>query len=123
MLSGLPWWTTDVGGFSGGDITDPVMRELVVRWYQYGALCPIMRTHGDRDPKPMAPLPPTGKYFGEPGAYCTAPHGVAAGAPNEVSFKSSFLGGRGAFHFRFLYMFLFSDLRAFIQRSTVGPPL
>ena len=81
-----PRWTTDVGGFFNGDIRSAAFRELVVRWYQYGALCPILRTHGDRKngTAPMAPLPAVGPRFGEPGAACTAPGGHASGAPNEV---------------------------------------
>ena len=47
-LSGIPWWTTDIGGFHGGDIDDPNFRELLVRWFQYGVFCPIMRLHGVR---------------------------------------------------------------------------
>jgi hypothetical protein len=34
MMSGIPWWTTDVGGFTNGDIRSPYFQELVVRWYQ-----------------------------------------------------------------------------------------
>ena len=30
-LAGLPWWTTDIGGFHGGDPKDPEFRELLVR--------------------------------------------------------------------------------------------
>lgn len=47
-MSGLPYWTTDVGGFLGGDTNDPGYRELFVRWFQYGAFCPIFRVHGTR---------------------------------------------------------------------------
>jgi alpha-D-xyloside xylohydrolase len=47
-MSGIPWWTTDIGGFMGGEITSPVFRELIVRWYQYGVFCPLFRTHGAR---------------------------------------------------------------------------
>lgn len=47
-LSGIPWWTTDIGGFSGGDPEDPSFRELLIRWFQYGTFCPIMRLHGFR---------------------------------------------------------------------------
>lgn len=47
-LSGLPYWTTDIGGFQGGDPDDPAYRELFVRWFQYGTFCPIFRTHGNR---------------------------------------------------------------------------
>jgi alpha-D-xyloside xylohydrolase len=50
MLSGIPWWTTDIGGFHGGDPDDPAYRELLVRWFQYGAFCPLFRLHGFRGP-------------------------------------------------------------------------
>jgi alpha-D-xyloside xylohydrolase len=49
-LSGIPWWTTDIGGFRGGDPTDPAFQELVVRWFEYGAFCPLFRLHGHRLP-------------------------------------------------------------------------
>jgi alpha-D-xyloside xylohydrolase len=52
MMSGIPWWTTDIGGFYGGNIADPGFRELLVRWFQYGAFCPLFRLHGYREPKP-----------------------------------------------------------------------
>lgn len=83
MMSGLPWWTTDIGGFSGGDITSPEWRELAVRWYQYGAFCPVFRTHGDRAGH-APPLPPSGERWHEPAAQCTAPGGHASGASNEI---------------------------------------
>ena len=47
-ISGIPWWTTDIGGFSGGDIGSDYFRELIVRWFQYGVFCPIFRLHGVR---------------------------------------------------------------------------
>jgi alpha-D-xyloside xylohydrolase len=50
-IAGFPWWTTDIGGFHGGDASDPAYRELVVRWFQYGAFCPLFRLHGDREPR------------------------------------------------------------------------
>ena len=49
-MSGIPWWTTDVGGFHGGDPDDPLFRELVVRWFQYSVFCPVLRLHGHRHP-------------------------------------------------------------------------
>ncbi len=49
-LSGIPWWTTDIGGFRGGDPRTPSFRELIVRWFQYGVFCPLFRLHGVRDP-------------------------------------------------------------------------
>lgn len=50
-LAGIPWWTTDIGGFHGGDPDDEKFRELFVRWFQWGAFCPVMRLHGDREPR------------------------------------------------------------------------
>ncbi|HEY7199170.1 MAG TPA: glycoside hydrolase family 31 protein [Candidatus Dormibacteraeota bacterium] len=50
-LSGIPWWTTDIGGFEGGDVESPAFRELIVRWFQYGAFCPLFRLHGYREPR------------------------------------------------------------------------
>ena len=48
VMTGLPYWTTDIGGFGGGNTSDPGFRELVVRWFQWGAFCPLFRLHGDR---------------------------------------------------------------------------
>ncbi|KAF7555163.1 hypothetical protein G7Z17_g2384 [Cylindrodendrum hubeiense] len=50
-IAGLPWWTTDIGGFHGGDPDDEKFRELFVRWFQWGTFCPVMRLHGDREPR------------------------------------------------------------------------
>jgi alpha-D-xyloside xylohydrolase len=47
-LSGIPYWTTDIGGFFIGNPNDPAYRELFVRWFQYGTFCPIFRVHGTR---------------------------------------------------------------------------
>ncbi len=49
-LSGIPYWTTDIGGFVFGRPTDPAFRELFIRWFQYGTFNPILRVHGTRDP-------------------------------------------------------------------------
>lgn len=49
-LAGIPWWTTDIGGFHGGNPDDPEFRELFLRWFAYGTFCPVMRLHGDREP-------------------------------------------------------------------------
>ena len=47
-MCGIPWWNTDIGGFYGGDTTTEYYRELIVRWFQYGVFCPVMRVHGVR---------------------------------------------------------------------------
>lgn len=59
-LSGIPWWTTDIGGFFHGDPDSPYFRELLVRWFQYGVFCPICRLHGFREPARRYPLPSGG---------------------------------------------------------------
>ena len=70
-LAGIPWWTTDIGGFHGGDPNDPAFRELFVRWFQWGTFCPVMRLHGDREPRQP-------QYGTTGGAHC------CSGAANEV---------------------------------------
>jgi alpha-D-xyloside xylohydrolase len=47
-LSGIPYWTTDIGGFIIGNPDDPAYRELFIRWFEYGVFCPIFRLHGTR---------------------------------------------------------------------------
>jgi alpha-glucosidase/alpha-D-xyloside xylohydrolase len=42
-LSGLPYWGTDIGGFNP---TVEYTAELHVRWFQFGAFCPLFRAHG-----------------------------------------------------------------------------
>lgn len=59
-LSGIPWWTTDIGGFYGGDPDSPDFRELLVRWFQFGAFCPLFRLHGWREPAVRYPIPSGG---------------------------------------------------------------
>lgn len=70
-LAGIPWWTTDIGGFHGGDPNDPAFRELFVRWFQWGAFLPVMRLHGDREPK-------------QPQVGATGGAACLSGAANEV---------------------------------------
>lgn len=53
-MAGISHWTTDIGGFHGGDPADPAFRELLVRWFQWGAFLPVMRLHGDRYPTKKA---------------------------------------------------------------------
>ncbi|HXY04839.1 MAG TPA: TIM-barrel domain-containing protein [Terriglobales bacterium] len=42
-LSGIPYWGTDVGGFVP---TPEFTAELYLRWFQFGAFCPLFRCHG-----------------------------------------------------------------------------
>ena len=70
-LAGIPWWTTDIGGFHGGDVRDPAFHEVLVRWFEFGCFCPVMRLHGDREPH-QKPLGTTGGGR------------TPSGGPNEV---------------------------------------
>ncbi|MBR6762880.1 MAG: glycoside hydrolase family 31 protein [Clostridia bacterium] len=70
-IAGIPWWTTDIGGFHGGDARDEDFREIFTRWFEYGTFCPVMRLHGDREPH-TEPMGPTGGGV------------MASGGPNEV---------------------------------------
>ena len=72
-LAGIPWWTTDIGGFHGGNVNDPAFQELLVRWFQWGAYCPVMRLHGDREPR-TEPLTPGVAGGGQ----------LGSGGPNEI---------------------------------------
>jgi alpha-glucosidase/alpha-D-xyloside xylohydrolase len=42
-LTGIPYWGTDIGGFVP---TKEYTGELHVRWFQFGAFCPLFRSHG-----------------------------------------------------------------------------
>ena len=87
-LSGIPWWTSDIGGFRGGDPASSDFQQLIVRWFQFGAFCPIFRLHGHR-------LPNTGDFNG---------------AANEVwSF------GESAYQIIKKYMLLRERLRPYIM--------
>ncbi len=70
-MCGLPWWTTDIGGFLQGDPDSEQFRELIVRWFQFGAFCPIFRLHGYR-------LPYEDADYNDPTTFCSS------GGPNEV---------------------------------------
>jgi alpha-D-xyloside xylohydrolase len=58
-MSGVPYWTFDIGGYvlgayggvfiNGGK--DPAYEELYTRMFQFGAFCPIFRSHGSETPR------------------------------------------------------------------------
>ena len=63
-LSGLVWWTLDIGGFFVGQkeqwfwrgdypegVADPGYRELYLRWFQFGSMLPVFRSHGTDTPR------------------------------------------------------------------------
>ena len=55
-MAGIPYWTNDIGGFITDfhfprGLDDPAYRELFVRWFQFGAFCPLFRVHGTNIPR------------------------------------------------------------------------
>lgn len=100
-IAGIPWWTTDIGGFLGGNIYDQDFKELLIRWFQYGTFCPVMRLHGYREPI-KAPMNPTATVGG----------GVCdSGADNEV-----YSYGDEAYQILKMYMHLREVLKPYITR-------
>jgi alpha-D-xyloside xylohydrolase len=66
-MSGVPNWTTDIGGFSvehrfekpdSADLDE--WRELNLRWFQFGALSPLFRSHGEFPYREIYNLAPAG---------------------------------------------------------------
>ncbi len=57
-MSGLGWWTTDIGGFYDGHGADPAFRELLIRWFEFGVFSPVCRLHGFRVPEGVPPPGP-----------------------------------------------------------------
>jgi alpha-D-xyloside xylohydrolase len=60
-MTGIPYWTMDIGGFSvpprfagtQSDADEAEWREMNTRWFQFGAFCPIFRSHGQSPPREM----------------------------------------------------------------------
>ncbi|MDF1670255.1 MAG: glycoside hydrolase family 31 protein [Roseovarius sp.] len=80
-MSGLGWWTTDIGGFYDGHGGQPEFRELLVRWFEFGVFSPICRLHGFRIPDDV-PVPENGESvtYGED----TVRLFIESGGSNEV---------------------------------------
>jgi alpha-D-xyloside xylohydrolase len=45
-MSGIPYWSADIGGFFGGDTHDRDYAELFTRWHQFAIFTPQFRVHG-----------------------------------------------------------------------------
>ena len=96
-MCGIPWWTTDIGGFINGDPESEEFRELIIRWFEFGVFCPIFRLHGFRLPYPVRDIL-------NPDGYC------GSGGPNEVwSF------GKKAYEIIRRYMYIREGLNPYIM--------
>ena len=86
-LSGIPWWTTDVGGYGCG-FSEPnnstYMQELIVRWYEFGLFSPVFRTHGCRNGPSEPDVPPCTPSQGS----CGENEVWSYGAPTQVKLEA-----------------------------------
>ncbi|MDR2004677.1 MAG: DUF5110 domain-containing protein [Prevotella sp.] len=66
-MSGIPYWTMDIGGFcvekryevaKEGSEDLKEWRELNTRWFQFGAFCPLFRSHGQYPTREIYNLAP-----------------------------------------------------------------
>jgi alpha-D-xyloside xylohydrolase len=67
-LNGIPYWNADIGGFFltkfRRKLEDPEYRELYVRWLEFGAFTPMMRSHGTDAPREIYQFGAKGnKYY------------------------------------------------------------
>lgn len=111
-MAGIPWWTSDIGGFIGGDITDPAFKELLIRWFAWGAFCPVFRMHGERSP-----------WYEREEEFIDGVRQLTSGQDNEVwSF------GEDNYEILKKYLFLREKLRPYIREcmrraSETGEPV
>ena len=97
-MAGIPWWTTDIGGFEGGDQDDPDYRELLIRWFQFGAFCPVFRLHGYRLHRQSSLVESKAE----------------TGGPNEV-----WSYGEEAYQILKRYLFLREEMKPYLRRITL----
>ncbi len=111
-MAGIPWWTSDIGGFIGGDISNPDFRELLVRWFAWGAFCPVFRMHGERSP-----------WFEREQEFINGVRQLTSGQANEVwSF------GEDNYEILKKYLLIRENLRPYIRQcmeaaSRTGEPV
>lgn len=111
-MAGIPWWTSDIGGFIGGDIKDPAFKELLVRWFAWGAFCPVFRMHGERSP-----------WYEREQEFIDGVRQLTSGQDNEVwSF------GEDNYEILKKYLFLREKLRPYVKEcmeaaSKTGEPI
>ena len=111
-VAGIPWWTSDIGGFLGGDISDAKFKELLVRWFEWGAFCPVFRMHGERSP-----------WYEREEEFINGVRQLTSGQDNEVwSF------GEDNYEILKKYLFVREQLRPYIREcmkkaSETGEPV
>lgn len=100
-MAGIPWWTSDIGGFIGGDITDPAFKELLMRWFAWGTFCPVFRMHGERSP-----------WYEREQEFINGVRQLTSGQDNEVwSF------GEDNYEIMKKFLFIRENLRDYVRQS------
>jgi alpha-D-xyloside xylohydrolase len=100
-LAGIPWWTSDIGGFLGGNIQDKKFQELLIRWFEWGAFCPVFRMHGERSP-----------WYEREEEFINGVRQLTSGQDNEVwSF------GEENYEIMKKYLFIRENLRDYIREG------
>ena len=100
-VAGIPWWTSDIGGFLGGNIQDEGFRELLVRWFAWGCFCPVFRMHGERSP-----------WYEREQEFINGVRQLTSGQDNEVwSF------GEDNYEILKKYLFVRENLRPYMRKT------
>jgi len=60
-ISGIPWWTTDIGGSKVVTRRRRTSGSSSCVGFQFGAFCPLFRLHGVREPGPLVGSGQTGR--------------------------------------------------------------
>jgi alpha-glucosidase/alpha-D-xyloside xylohydrolase len=81
-LSGVPFWGTDIGGFFS---TNELTGELYARWFQFGAFCPVFRSHG----RPSLLRFPWSWNLGKMGEPESSPDVPESAEPNPAEFHNA----------------------------------
>ncbi|MBX5437922.1 MAG: DUF5110 domain-containing protein [Thermoflavifilum sp.] len=66
-MSGIPYWTMDIGGFATethfqhpDTAAEREWQELMTRWYQFATFCPLFRAHGQAPYREIFTIAPPG---------------------------------------------------------------
>ncbi len=103
-VSGIPWWTCDIGGFLAGRTDDPKFHELFIRWFELGAFLPVFRLHGERLPH----WPNESMVYKEPNGDLQ----FGTGADNEI-----WSYGEKNLEICKKYIFLRDQLRPYVKKT------
>lgn len=100
-IAGIPWVTTDIGGFQGANINDDDFKKLLIRWFEFSCFSPVFRLHGYRMP---------GEHFDND--FISGIGQMGTGAENEV-----WSYGDEYFEIMKKYLFIRERLKPYIKKQ------